>query len=203
MKGIVYILTNAAFPEYIKIGKTGADLENRIKQLDQTNTPLPFECFYAAEVADCGAAEKLIHDAFSDVRVRKNREFFRINPERAVSALRLAALNEVTPKQELFETPEDSMAVEKTKERRARFNFSKIGIPTGTELHHIKDESQTCIVSDHNQVIYNGETMSLSQAALLVVNNLGYNWKAVSGPEYWVLDGQTLDEHRRMFDESE
>ena len=57
-KGIIYILTNQAHPDYIKIGKT-SNLEQRLKSLDTTGVPLPFECYYAVEVDDMSRVEKL------------------------------------------------------------------------------------------------------------------------------------------------
>jgi hypothetical protein len=70
---VIYILTNAAMPGLIKIGRTEGDVADRIKQLDTTSLPLPFECFYAAEVADVNKVESAIHHAFGDHRIRKNR----------------------------------------------------------------------------------------------------------------------------------
>ena len=53
-EGFVYVLTNQAMPGYAKIGLTRADDVNvRLKQLDTTSVPLPFECVYAAKVPDC------------------------------------------------------------------------------------------------------------------------------------------------------
>lgn len=49
--GIVYVLTNAAFDGYVKIGKT-TNLEQRLRSLDNTSVPLPFRCVYAVEVDD-------------------------------------------------------------------------------------------------------------------------------------------------------
>ena len=57
---IVYILTNECMPETIKIGVT-ENLEQRIRQLDNTSVALPFECFYAVEVPDAFAIEKKMH----------------------------------------------------------------------------------------------------------------------------------------------
>ena len=57
MSKIVYILTNQSMPDTIKIGITD-DLESRMKQLDNTSAPLPFECYYAVEVEDARAIEK-------------------------------------------------------------------------------------------------------------------------------------------------
>lgn len=48
--GIVYVLTNPAFDSYVKIGRT-IDLEQRLRQLDNTSVPLPFRCVYAVEEA--------------------------------------------------------------------------------------------------------------------------------------------------------
>ena len=86
---IVYILTNESMPDTIKIGITD-NLERRIKELDNTSTPLPFECFYALELEDARGIEDLLHEAFDDKRVRQNREFFNCTPEQAKSALKIA-----------------------------------------------------------------------------------------------------------------
>ena len=74
-KGTVYVLVNEAFDSYVKIGKT-TNLEQRLKQLDNTSVPLPFRCVYAVEVPDMNTIERLAHSAFADHRVRNNREFF-------------------------------------------------------------------------------------------------------------------------------
>jgi predicted GIY-YIG superfamily endonuclease len=42
---VVYILTNESMPDLVKIGITD-NLERRIRELDNTSTPLHFECFY-------------------------------------------------------------------------------------------------------------------------------------------------------------
>ena len=85
----MYVLINEAMPGYAKIGFTEGELVRRIKELDNTSTPLPFECFYAAKVKDCKKVERLLHDAFLDQRVRKNREFFEVDPQRVVCLLNL------------------------------------------------------------------------------------------------------------------
>lgn len=42
---IVYVLTNEAMPEYVKIGFTHGSVQERIRQLDRTGVPLPFEIY--------------------------------------------------------------------------------------------------------------------------------------------------------------
>ena len=50
MNQIVYILKNESMPEYVKIGFTHGDVKERLRQLDRTGVPLPFEVYYAATV---------------------------------------------------------------------------------------------------------------------------------------------------------
>ena len=200
---IVYILTNEAMPGLVKVGKTRSDLLSRIRHLDTTGVPLPFECFYAVEVADCDVAERLLHDAFADQRVRRNREFFEIAPERIASALKLAALREVTPDGTVIQDQDDANAVERTRNRRGRFNFRLADIPIGSVLEHIRSQEETCVVVDAHRVTYQNEETSLSQAALQVYKSLGYNWRAVSGPASWLFDGETLDERRKRIEDEE
>ena len=61
--------------DLIKIGITD-NLERRMRELDKTATPLPFECVYAIEVEDSNKVEHLLHDGLGDYRTRKSREFF-------------------------------------------------------------------------------------------------------------------------------
>jgi hypothetical protein len=73
---IVYILTNPAFDKYIKIGITN-NLSSRLKQLDNTSMPLPYECYFAIEVENANKVEKLLHEAFDKYRVRKIESFLK------------------------------------------------------------------------------------------------------------------------------
>ena len=79
MSKIVYILTNQSMPDTIKVGITD-NLDRRVRELDNTSTPLPFECYYAVEVENASAIEKKIHEGLDDKRVRQNREFFNATP---------------------------------------------------------------------------------------------------------------------------
>ena len=106
MTKIVYVLSNPARPGYIKIGKTD-NLKERLRNLDRTSTPLPFQCEYAAEVNDADKVEKILHDIFVDKRVRSNREFFEVDPQQIIRALDLQEHKDVTPKEDIFETEED------------------------------------------------------------------------------------------------
>ncbi|MDA7712496.1 GIY-YIG nuclease family protein, partial [bacterium] len=121
--GIVYVLSNPAFDSYVKVGRT-IDLEQRLKQLDNTSVPLPFRCVFAIEVEDEVAVERLVHQAFADVRVRTTREFFEIDAQRVISALKLTNGKDVTPKEDIAEDEESIEALERTVAKRKSYSFS-------------------------------------------------------------------------------
>lgn len=201
MSEIVYVLTNEAMPGLVKIGRTTSDLATRIRDLYQTGVPLPFELFFACEVQDSKFVESQLHEAFGDHRVSKNREFFKLAPERARAALSLAKIREVKLGDEIFETPEDKAEVEAAK-RRTRFQLSMLGIKPGTELKLYRDPTIICrTVDERNQVEFKGDVTSLSDAALQAFKDLGYEATALSGPWEWTYEGKRLDELRREIEE--
>jgi hypothetical protein len=202
MTDIVYVVINEAMPGYTKIGRTD-NLEQRIRTLDNTSVPLPFECFYAARVNDSVFVEKQLHDAFADMRVRKNREYFEVAPERVVAALRLAALEDVTPGNDFVESDDDQKALDKARERRAVFNFSMVAIPVGAVLTFTRNSEVTCEVVSPRKVRFEGEVTSLSLAAHKALVGEGIVWKSVQGPLYWEYEGETLTERRERMESDE
>jgi hypothetical protein len=194
--GVVYVLTNAAMPNLVKIGITNGGVADRIKSLDNTCLPLPFECFYAAEVSDAAKVEKAIHEAFGDHRVRKNREFFKISPDKPKAIIELLCLKNVTPGVELLTEPDDKEALDQAKKRRSQFRFSLVKLNPGTVLESVFDESITSVVKDDRLVEFRGEERSLSSSALEIAHEKGLGWSAIAGPDYWKYDGRTLSELR-------
>ena len=196
---IVYILTNQSMPDTIKIGITD-NLERRIRDLDNTSTPLPFECFYAVEVEDASKIEKLLHEGFDDKRIRQNREFFSATPEQAKSMLKIVETmggNDVTPTEDIVETPQDQQALDRARNYRTRFNFQMIDLQPGSILKFKKDEAITCEVYNENKVKFRDEITSLSNAAEIILREMGYDWSAYQGPRWWMFEGKTLSEIRR------
>jgi len=193
--GIVYILTNESMPEFVKVGLTEKDLEFRIKQLDSTSVPLPFECFYAARVEDCKKVERLLHDAFGDCRVRPNREFFQIDPERVRSALMLAAIEEITPSSAEVVEEEGREAIAKAKRRSPAATFEMVGIEPGSLLHFTKDPEKTCVVVDARTVRIGDEVGSLSRLTLGLLKEMGYDWTSCNGWAYWTYKGRKLGDY--------
>ena len=201
-EGTIYILINEAMPGYVKVGKTADSTENRMKSLDTTGVPLPFECFYAAKVSDMSFVEKQLHDAFQNDRVRKSREFFNIDPARIASALKLTKGEDVTPKSDIVETTDDKRALDSAKSRRGMFNMGMVGIKSGSTLVFSKGEDITCKVLDHHEVEFEGERMSLTKSALIIIKRLGYQWDKIAGPQYWMYEDETLY-HRKNRMEAE
>ena len=195
MSKIVYILTNQSMPDTIKVGITD-NLDRRVRELDNTSTPLPFECYYAVEVENASTIEKKIHEGLDDKRVRQNREFFNATPEQAKAILEIAEVmggKNVTPKEDIVETPQDKQALENARKKRGRIDyFGILGIQKGTTLTFSKDESITCEVADDGKVIFRGKETSLSGSALLITNEMGYDWGQVQGAGYWCYQGRTL-----------
>lgn len=94
--GYVYILTNPSFREdWVKIGKSSRPVDVRSKELDNTVVPLPFEIFATIKTAKYNEVEKLVHniiDNLTNFRIRQNREFFNVAPQKALEILKEIAL---------------------------------------------------------------------------------------------------------------
>jgi len=182
-------------PDTIKIGITD-NLERRMRELDNTSTPLPFECYYAVEVQDAKVIEKKIHEGLDDKRVRQNREFFNTSPEQAKAILEIAEVmggKNVTPTEDVVETAQDKQALDNARKRSGRIDyFGILGIAKGTTLTFSKDKNITCEVADNGKVIFRGKETSLSGSALLITNEMGYDWGQVQGSGYWCYQGKTL-----------
>ena len=189
----VYILTNEAMPEIIRIGFTYNAVEQRMKELDKTGTPLPFTCFFAKRVDDPRFVESKLHEAFDEFRIRENREFFRMSADQAKAALEIASGEDVTPQGDVVETESDKVALDRER-KRTRFNFAQIGIEPGEILEFKKDPSITAKVVENDQIEFRGNVTSLSPAALIIVHEMGYKWTKIAGPQFWTYKGKTLYE---------
>ena len=190
----VYILTNQSMPGLIKIGITERKVEDRMRELYSSSAvPLPFECYFALEVKDAKLVEKKIHHGFDDYRINENREFFEIDPDKAKSILSLVDGVEVTPKTDVVDNATDQQALDKQRNKQ-RFNFASVGISPGEILEFKKDKTITAKVLDDDKIEFEGNPMSLSPAALIVIHRMGYEWTKIAGPQFWCYKGKTLYE---------
>lgn len=87
----VYILTNPAMPDLIKIGFTAGDAADRAAQISQgTGVPAPFAVEWFIETTTAESAysvERAAHRALTDHRINNNREFFKITVAQAAGKI--------------------------------------------------------------------------------------------------------------------
>ena len=200
MPEIIYVLTNEAMPGIVKVGLTNDSVEARLTQLSTASgVPVPFECYFAAEVADAAKLERTLHQLFAETRVNPKREFFRVDPEKVVLAISIGKFKEVTPGAADMDR-EEQEALEKIKARRPRIKLEAIGIMPGAVLRFSRDDSVTAMVVEGGRVNFESEIVSPSAAALKALRRMGYQTPSASGSEYWMFDGELLDERRRRIE---
>ncbi len=188
---IVYILSNAAMPGMVKIGQTSQDdATSRISQLYTTGVPVPFTIEYACKVDDAEEVEKALHIAFAPQRVNPRREFFRLDPEQAIAILKLLDPEDATEeiaRQEDGIDAESAQAAETLRSRRPNFNFHEMGIPEGSILHSVDDDS-TAVVIGPRKVRYRDQEFTLTAATRLM---LDLDYSVQPGP-HWTFEGRSL-----------
>ena len=88
--GFVYVLTNPAFPDLVKVGETGLLAEDRAKDLYATGVPEPYQVAFVAMTSHRRRVETRAHERLGDRRPNRDREFFRVTADEAIEAVRLA-----------------------------------------------------------------------------------------------------------------
>lgn len=212
-KGVIYILTNPSFPDYIKIGYAH-DLEKRLKQLNRSETvPFAFRAYAVYEV-DSELTDKELHkliDALNpDLRTietfdgkERVKEFYAMSAEDAYSLLECiakisgttAALKRMTP--EGHEVIDEHIAEEvRETARKGPFSFTDCGIPIGATIVFIEDSTIKAMVVDDRHIEYNGETTSCSALARKLK---GFD-HAVQGTLWFTYNGKRLTDIRDEID---
>ena len=85
--GTVYILSNPSFKGLLKVGRTTMDAEERAAALWTSGVPTPFEVVFEVFTDKASKVETETHKYLSEYRLRKDREFFRVDEDSAVAAL--------------------------------------------------------------------------------------------------------------------
>lgn len=215
-KGVIYILTNPAFPQFVKIGYAD-DIERRLKELNRSECiPFAFRVYATYEVGS-RLSDIKVHSIIDrlnpDLRSietfdgkKRVREFYAMSAEDAYSILEaIAEIHEFTDKLKLMdisaqereeaETAEEITA-ERT-ERRSPFAFSKCGINVGEEIVSLDEPTIHCPVVDDKHVEYNGKRYALSYLAREI---LGCK-HLPCGPLHFTYKGEKLDDIRRRLGE--
>ncbi len=214
-KGVIYILTNPSFPDYIKIGYA-ANLEKRLKQLNRSETiPFAFRAYAVYEV-DSSLTDKELHKLIDtlnpDLRSietfdgkERVKEFYAMSAEDAYGLLESIARISGTESRLKRVRPEgheiiDEKIAEEVREtvRRGPFRFSQVGIPVGSELAFVDDPTITVTVEDDRHIRYQNMTTSLSALA----RDLKRFDHPVQGTLWFTYEGEILDTRRKRIEKA-
>ncbi len=210
-KGVIYILTNPSFPEFVKIGYTDC-LEERLKRLNKSEAvPYAFRSYAVYEV-DRKLIDKNLHKMIdslnSTLRAKeifdgkeRAKEFYKMSAEKAYSILEGIATISGTKDKLKRMSPEGHEVLNeltagngKKSTHKPPFKFSEFGIPVGATIVYFKDSSVVATVVDDSHIEYQGRTTAMSSLAQKL---LGYK-NAVQGPKYFTYKGTLLTEIRKQ-----
>ena len=212
--GVIYILTNPSFPEYVKIGYAD-DIEKRLSQLNRSECiPFAFRVYATYEVSS-RLSDLKIHAIIDKLNPnlrsidnfngqKRVREFYAMPPEDAYAILEaIAEIHGCADKLKLAKPSEDEIVAEETareiveesKERAAPFRFSMCNIPMGAEIEFFcrgnDNTGKVCTVVDDRHVSYEGRVLSLSALASELTGKT-----PVQGPSYFKYNGEWLNDIR-------
>ena len=213
--GVIYILTNPSFPDFVKIGYA-QDIEKRLKQLNRSETiPFAFRV-YAVYKVESKLTDKELHKLIDnlnpDLRTIENfdgkervKEFYAMSAEDAYGLLECIAKISGTEDRLQRLTPEgheilDEQIANEVREtaRRGPFRFSDCNIPMGSELTFIENSDIKAIVVDDRRIEYEGETTSVSALAQKLK---GFD-HPVQGTLWFLYKGEKLTDIRDRIEKS-
>ncbi|MCS4051308.1 GIY-YIG nuclease family protein [Salinibacter ruber] len=90
-KGSVYVLTNPALSDVVKIGYTTRSAEVRARELSGTGVPGKWQVAHEISTGSPKQVEKTVHQKLSRQKVQDGGEFFQVSPEKAVRVIRSVA----------------------------------------------------------------------------------------------------------------
>ena len=210
-KGVIYILTNPSFPDYVKIGYAD-DIDKRLKQLNRSECiPFAFRVYATYEVNSRLSDLKLhtiIDKLNPDLRSiddfngqKRIREFYAMKPEEAYAILEaMAEIHDCKDNLKLIapndvEAQEEQLAQEidtESHEKAENFSFTKCQIPVGEEIEYYDDPDIKCKVVSDRKVEYQGKEMSLTAAAKLISGKK----YSIAGPRFFKYKGEWLNDIR-------
>lgn len=198
-QGVIYILKNPSFPDYVKIGYAD-NIQNRLQQLNNSEcTPFAFRVYATYEV-DSRLSDLKLHSIIDRLNPnlrsidncngkKRVREFYAMTAEDAYALLEaIAEIHNCTHRLKKWELSKEDMLAEEiveevNQEKRARgtnFTFANYDIPVGAVLVHVENPSITCTIVDDRKIEYNGEKMYITPFAKLI-SGKGY---LTTGPRY-------------------
>ncbi len=186
--GYIYIMTNPALHDMVKIGYA-TDVETRRQQLSTTALPYEYEVYATYETSgnlEDKKLHKMIDNLNPDLRVSKNREFFVMSPEDAYELLEaIAVISGSQDKLKRVKIAKSSKVSQTI--RRPAIDFYKCGLKDGDQLVCTEDPSLVVTVKGEHKVLYGDEITSLTAIMRKIK---GY--KNIAGPSYFTHKGEPL-----------
>ena len=210
-QGVIYILTNPSFPEYVKIGYAD-DLRQRLSQLNRSECiPFAFRVYATYEV-DSRLSDKKIHSIIDRINPelrsienfngqKRVREFYAMTPEDAYGILEAMAeihgYGELLKKYEMTESEaqDERLAQEydnENTERASNFSFSACRISVGEQIEYYENPDIKATVIDDRNVEFEGQSYSLTALA----KKLSGKKYAIAGPKFFKYKGEWLNDIR-------
>ena len=189
-KGYIYIMTNPALKNMVKIGYA-SDVESRRKQLSTTALPYDYEVYATYETSgqlEDKKLHKMIDQLNPDLRVSKSREFFVLSPDDAYSLLEAIAL--ISGTKEKLKLVKQSNQKNSIRIKRPPINFKECGIPIGAELVFTENPAIKVKVVDDRKVEYKDEITSLSAVAKTLTGCS----TSIQGSLYFTYNGKSITE---------
>ena len=183
-KGYIYIMTNKAFKDIVKIGYA-TDVESRRLNLSGTAVPYPYEVYATYETSgniEDKKLHKMIDNLNPDLRVSVNREFYVMSPEEAYELLEAIALISGTS-----DKLNKWVVEEKVVAKRPPIDFTKCGLKAGDKLVYTEDDTVVATIESEHKVLYQGNLTSLSAIVKSIKGEGSY-----AGPSYFTYNGKPL-----------
>lgn len=203
----IYIMTNPAYPGYVKIGATNRPVEERRVELSsQTGVMFDFEIYATYETPTDLTTEgkgklkdtklhHLIDKLNPTLRANQKREFYKMSPSEALDLL--TAIAEIAGNvNKIVKYAEDDTSCD-NKMRRPPFSFVSAQIPFGSELTFTENEEIKAKVYNDRQVEYNGKITSVSDLARTLLDST----HPVQGTLYFIYEDETLSDRRARMEE--
>lgn len=212
-QGVIYILTNPSFPNYVKIGYAD-DVEKRLKELNRSECiPFAFR-LYAYYKVPRRLTDMKLHQMIDklnpnlrsieefDGKTRK-REFYNMSPADAYSILETIA--QITGSEDNLVLKEPSSKEMKDEEEAEEIRTKRTSLPKldwmieqgivniGDKICVISHPNEEATIVDGKHVEYKGETMSMNVFGCKVTG-----WTAIQSYALMrrVGDKKTLSELR-------
>ena len=199
MEGYVYVLSNPAMPDLVKIGfTTQDDINVRLRELFSTGVPAPFQVEYACKLPDYRKVESALHRAFHPQRVHPKREFFNIEPDQAIAILEIFEgmdiTSDVIKRDAASAEAGDLEATRRLKKRRPNIDYIEVGLAKGDVITYIpsigEEQPITAIIASRRKIQFQGEVMSLTAATKQIMQT---DRPLQPGPQ-WTSDKGTLSD---------